>query len=67
VWTEGLARMMNDTLEGYTAKMKENRATPLARPALPADIAAAVVFLASDAARHITGAEFNIDGGMTAR
>ncbi|MDX2224473.1 MAG: SDR family oxidoreductase, partial [Rhodospirillaceae bacterium] len=36
VWTEGLARMMNDTLEGYTAKMKENRATPLARPALPA-------------------------------
>jgi NAD(P)-dependent dehydrogenase (short-subunit alcohol dehydrogenase family) len=67
VWTEGLARMMNDTLEGYTAKLKTSRSTPLGRPALPADIASAVVFLASDAARHITGAEFNIDGGMTAR
>ncbi len=30
------------------------------------DIAAAVVFLASDQARHITGAQLSIDGGMSA-
>ena len=67
VWTEGLARMTGDTLESYTAQMSESRTTPLGRPAMPADVAAAVVYLASDAARHITGIEFNIDGGMTAR
>jgi len=33
----------------------------------PADIAAGVVFLASDEARYITGTELVIDGGMTAR
>jgi NAD(P)-dependent dehydrogenase (short-subunit alcohol dehydrogenase family) len=67
IWTESLAAMMKDTLEGYTAKMKQTRTTPLGRPGLPEDVAAAVVFLASDGARHITGAEFNIDGGAGAR
>ena len=33
----------------------------------PRDIAAMVLFLASDAARFITGAEFVIDGGLTAQ
>ncbi len=33
----------------------------------PQDIAAMVLFLASDAARFITGAEFVVDGGLTAR
>jgi len=33
----------------------------------PADIAAMVLFLASDAARFITGAEFVVDGGLTAQ
>lgn len=31
----------------------------------PADIAAAVVFLASPAARNITGQSINVDGGTT--
>lgn len=38
-------------------------AIPLAKPATPADIGAAVRFLASDAAGHITGHTIVIDGG----
>lgn len=33
----------------------------------PQDIAAMVLFLASDAARFVTGAEFVVDGGLTAQ
>ncbi len=40
--------------------------TPMARFAKPEEIAAGVVFLASDEASFITGAELAIDGGMTA-
>lgn len=36
-----------------------------AKPATPEDIAEGIVFLCSDAARHITGAELNIDGGQS--
>ena len=39
---------------------------PLGAAAGPDDVAAGVVFLASDAARHVTGSELVIDGGMTA-
>ncbi len=38
--------------------------TPLGRYAAPADIAATVAFLASPAARHITGTIVNVDGGL---
>lgn len=38
---------------------------PLGRIAEPADVAAAVVFLASDAARHITLQSLTVDGGAT--
>lgn len=40
---------------------------PLGRLGLPEDIANAVVFLASDDAAFMTGAELVVDGGMTAR
>ncbi len=40
---------------------------PLGRVAEPDDIASAVAFLASDAARHITLAELYVDGGATLR
>lgn len=33
----------------------------------PADVAAVVLFLASDAAKFVTGAEFVVDGGLTAQ
>ena len=38
----------------------------LGRPAQPADIAPAVLFLASDDARYITGATLAVDGGTSA-
>jgi 3-oxoacyl-[acyl-carrier protein] reductase len=38
---------------------------PLGRLARPADVAAAAVFLASDAAGFISGVEFPVDGGRT--
>jgi NAD(P)-dependent dehydrogenase (short-subunit alcohol dehydrogenase family) len=40
---------------------------PLRKLATPEDVAAAVVFLASDEARMITGDSLKIDGGWTAR
>lgn len=40
---------------------------PLGRIAAPADIAEAVVFLASDRARHITMHDLYVDGGATLR
>ncbi len=40
---------------------------PIGRIGEPRDIAAAVVFLSSDDAAFITGAEFSVDGGVTAQ
>lgn len=39
--------------------------TPLRRIAEPADIAAAIAFMGSDAARHVTGQTLVVDGGQT--
>jgi NAD(P)-dependent dehydrogenase (short-subunit alcohol dehydrogenase family) len=39
---------------------------PVGHAGQPQDIAAGVVFLASDASRYMTGAELVIDGGWTA-
>lgn len=43
----------------------EARRIPLRRLAQPDDVAALVVFLASEPARHITGATIQVDGGST--
>jgi meso-butanediol dehydrogenase / (S,S)-butanediol dehydrogenase / diacetyl reductase len=46
------------------AKLRER--IPLGRPALPADIAAVITFLASDDAGFVTGVNLPVDGGVTA-
>jgi NAD(P)-dependent dehydrogenase (short-subunit alcohol dehydrogenase family) len=43
------------------------RQIPLGRIAAPEDVAAAVVYLASPAARLVTGTSLRVDGGWTAR
>jgi 3-oxoacyl-[acyl-carrier protein] reductase len=40
---------------------------PLGEISTPEDVAAAVVYLASDAARHVTGAILDVNGGMLMR
>ena len=44
-------------------EMEEAAKVPLGRVGEPADVAGVVAFLASDAARWITGACYVVDGG----
>ncbi len=58
------------TLTERTASDKEyestwSRITPIGKPASPADVAAAALFLVSPQAEHITGQTLIIDGGWT--
>lgn len=55
-----VAEQMAETREGAA------RVTPLGVAGAPSDIAEAVVYLASDAARYVTGAELVVDGGVWA-
>ncbi|MEG9438525.1 SDR family oxidoreductase [Edaphobacter sp. HDX4] len=59
-----IATEMNPESGAFADTLK--RMTALGRYGLPEEIAGAVAFLASPDAAYITGATFNIDGGMIA-
>ena len=58
IWREGLDQALPDDVERW------KRAAPLGRLGPPADVADACQFLASPAARWITGADLLVDGGV---
>jgi NAD(P)-dependent dehydrogenase (short-subunit alcohol dehydrogenase family) len=59
------ARAAFDQMPDYEAFWVKR--TPLGRLAMPEDVAYAVLFLASDEARYITGSGLRIDGGILIR
>lgn len=62
---EGFAALQGVTVEEGWASFREM--IPLGRFQTPEDVADMTAFLASDRARNITGAAFNVDGGLLMR
>ena len=57
-------RAREEGLSVEEMERKRNSGIPIGRPNDPEDIAAVAVFLASPAARNITGQSLNVDGGI---
>jgi NAD(P)-dependent dehydrogenase (short-subunit alcohol dehydrogenase family) len=62
VWTPRVAGYLGD--EG---RRRNSDNAPLRRVALPADIAAALLFLASHLAGYVNGQTLVVDGGVSAK
>jgi 3(or 17)beta-hydroxysteroid dehydrogenase len=60
----GMAEAMGGTAEAHDRLAK---ASPMGRLGHVDDVALMVLFLASDESKFVTGAEFVVDGGLTAR
>ena len=62
VWTPRVSGYL-----GEEGKKTNAANAPLRRVALPADIASAILFLASDLSSYVTGQTLVVDGGVTAK
>jgi NAD(P)-dependent dehydrogenase (short-subunit alcohol dehydrogenase family) len=62
--TPGLSELLGSSETGKQRLKMLSTALPLGRLGKPDEIASAVVFLASDDASYITGAELFVDGGF---
>jgi len=62
-----LGKEDTDGSQSLSAQAVAKRLVPIGVAASASEVAETVCFLASDEARHITGSEIVIDGGMTAR
>jgi NAD(P)-dependent dehydrogenase (short-subunit alcohol dehydrogenase family) len=62
--TPGLSELLGSSETGQQRLKMLSSAVPLGRLGKPDEIASAVVFLASDDASYITGAELFVDGGF---
>lgn len=62
IWTEGVVDVMGPNVEEYKPRMIER--VPMGEWGEPKHVGAVAVWLASDAASHVTGIEINVDGGQ---
>ena len=60
-------RMLVRAKDPERARTRMNQSIPLGRLGTPREVADLIVYLLSDEALFVTGAEFTIDGGFTAR
>ncbi len=68
IMTELVEEMARNAPEGYEKYMEGRCAIhPIGHPGEPLDVAYGVLYLASDEAKFVTGAELYIDGGYTAQ
>ncbi len=66
IWTKAASPATGGVATALDPYELARAGVPLGVPADPEEIANGVLFLASDASRHMTGSELVIDGGMTA-
>lgn len=67
IWTPMVERFVQDTGDEAAARESLAALHPMGHIGEPDDVAWACVYLASDEARFVTGAELVVDGGYTAR